>query len=125
MVEKPSALRVELPEGASEDDHLELLGVLNSSTACFWLRQNSHSKGSQGVNEGVKAESWERFYEFTGTTLQDFPLPETLPRRRGRLLDSLARELVRQAPDAVCAVGTPSRGSLDEARVEHDGFEPR
>ena len=27
--------------GATEDDHLALLGVLNSSTACFWLKQNS------------------------------------------------------------------------------------
>lgn len=26
---------IKLPEGASEDDHLALLGVLNSSTACF------------------------------------------------------------------------------------------
>ncbi|MGN7158136.1 BREX-2 system adenine-specific DNA-methyltransferase PglX [Dietzia cercidiphylli] len=37
---KQSAPVIKLPVGASEDDHLRLLGVLNSSTACFWLKQN-------------------------------------------------------------------------------------
>lgn len=37
-----SAPVIKLPEGTSEDEHLALLGVLNSSTACFWLKQNSH-----------------------------------------------------------------------------------
>lgn len=41
-----SAPVIKLPEGATEDQHLELLGVLNSSTACFWLKQVSHNKGS-------------------------------------------------------------------------------
>ena len=43
-----SAPVIKLPEGATEDDHLALLGVLNSSTACFWLKQNSHNKGNGG-----------------------------------------------------------------------------
>ncbi len=64
---------IKLPEGATEDDHLSLLGVLNSSTACFWLKQNSYDKGAGGISEGVKAEGWEHFREFTGTTLQDYP----------------------------------------------------
>ena len=37
---------IKLPAGASEDDHLALLGVLNSSAACFWLKQVSHDKGN-------------------------------------------------------------------------------
>ena len=40
---------IKLPETATEDDHLALLGVLNSSTACFWLKQVSHNKGNGGV----------------------------------------------------------------------------
>ncbi|GDY33305.1 hypothetical protein GTS_49380 [Gandjariella thermophila] len=40
-----SAPVIKLPEGASEDDHLRLLGVLNSSAACFWLKQVCHDKG--------------------------------------------------------------------------------
>ena len=40
-----TAPAIKLPEGATEDEHLALLGVLNSSTACFWLKQNSYNKG--------------------------------------------------------------------------------
>lgn len=68
---------IKLPEEASEDEHLALLGVLNSSTACFWLKQVSHNKGNEGYQSGIKTEMWERFYEFTGTKLQEFPLPPT------------------------------------------------
>ena len=40
-----SAPVIKLPVGASEDDHLGLVGVLNSSAACFWLKQVSHDEG--------------------------------------------------------------------------------
>ena len=30
---------IKLPADATEEDHLGLLGLLNSSTACFWLKQ--------------------------------------------------------------------------------------
>ena len=50
---------IKLPEGATEDDHLALLGVLNSSTACFWLKQNSHNKGNGGIGGGIGDEDWE------------------------------------------------------------------
>jgi hypothetical protein len=68
-----SAPVIKLPPDATEDDHLALLGLLNSSTACFWMKQVFHSKGSQGINEGLKTEAWEHFREFSGTPLRDFP----------------------------------------------------
>src|SRR5450756_1305412 len=108
----------QLRHEASEDDHLSLLGVLNSSIACFWLKQVSHDKGSQGINEGVKAEAWERFYEFTGTTMQDYPLPRELPLGRAKALDSLAQELEAREPSTVCANGVPYRDGLVNARKE-------
>jgi hypothetical protein len=113
-----SAPVIKLSEGATEDDHLRLLGVLNSSTACFWLKQNSHDKGSQGVNEGVKAEPWERFFEFTGTTLQDFPLPSGDALDRARRLDQLAQRLAALAPGAVIERSGPDRLALQEAETE-------
>ncbi|MGH3328671.1 MAG: BREX-2 system adenine-specific DNA-methyltransferase PglX [Streptomycetales bacterium] len=119
---KQSAPVIKLPEGATEDDHLALLGVLNSSTACFWLKQNSHNKGSQGVNEGFKAQPWERFYEFTGTTLQDFPLPSSFPLDPGRTLDALAQQLTATTPAAVCAEAVPTRAALDAARATYDSI---
>ena len=67
---------VKLPESATEDDYLALLGVLNSSTACFWLKQVSHDKGNRGGERSTARFAWENFYEFTGTKLEQFPLPE-------------------------------------------------
>jgi hypothetical protein len=90
---------IKLPESATEDDHLALLGVLNSSTACFWLHQVSHSKGEGGgarVDAGYSAmgsEAWKNTYEFTGTKLEQFPLPATLPLDLGREIDALAQQL--------------------------------
>ena len=38
---------------ATEDDHLALLGLLNSSTACFWMKQVFHNKGSSVDQHGA------------------------------------------------------------------------
>ncbi|MFV2126737.1 BREX-2 system adenine-specific DNA-methyltransferase PglX [Micromonospora sp. LOL_013] len=115
-----SAPVIKLPEGASEDDHLRLLGVLNSSTACFWLKQVSHNKGSQGVNEGFKSQEWERFFEFTGTKLQELPLPAEFPLGRARELDALAQRLGELTPAAVAGSGVPTVERLAQARAEYD-----
>ena len=119
---------IKLPEGASEDDHLALLGVLNSSTACFWLKQVSYPKGGDpmgGDGARVSAESWSDRYEFTGTTLQEFPLPGELPLELGRRVDSLAQRLAGQEPSAVSGRGMPTRDVLDAARAEHEGIRRR
>ena len=47
---------IKLPAAATEDDHLGLLGLLNSSTACFWLKQVCFQKQTKGV-AGVRSES--------------------------------------------------------------------
>lgn len=114
-----SAPVIKLPEGASEDDHLRLLGTLNSSTACFWLKQNSHDKGVQGLTGGIKSEDWERFYEFTGTTLQDFPLTKEAPSERARLLDALSRQLAAREPSAVFDGVDGIRSVIDVSRAEY------
>lgn len=115
---KQSAPVIKLPEGSSEDDHLRLLGVLNSSVACFWLKQNSHNKGNGGIGGGIGDEDWEPRYEFTGTALKDFPLPSSCPSTRARTLDTLAQELAAQAPSAVAERDVPTAGALDTARAE-------
>ena len=53
----------------------------------------SHNKGSTVDIEGARQTQapWEDFYEFTGTKLEEFPLPATLPLARGRRLDELAQ----------------------------------
>ena len=109
---KQSAPVIKLPESATEGQHLELLGVLNSSTACFWLKQVSYPKGGDPVgDEGarVSASGWDDRYEFTGTKLQQFPLPTLLPLERGRVLDSLAQELGSVSPASVLEAWSTAR----------------
>lgn len=112
-IHNKSAPVIKLPEGATEEQHLELLGVLNSSTACFWLKQVSHNKGRPGAEAAGADEPWEHRYEFTGTKLEEFPLPREFPRERGRLLDALARRLAASVPAAVvaAAVEDPDPGA--------------
>lgn len=110
---------IKLPKDATEDQHLELLGVLNSSTACFWLKQVCHGKGNGGVNEGYRGDEWEEFYEFTGTKLQEFPLPSSLPLSRAKELDSLAQHLSTLEPSSVVDSAIPSRFLLANAHTEY------
>ena len=117
---KQSAPVIKLPAGASVEDHLRLLGVLNSSVACFWLKQNSHNKGRPGAEQAGADEPWEQRYEFTGTTLQDFPLPSSIRLDRAQVLDDLANQIQRQTPAAVAARQTPTQASLEAARHEFD-----
>ncbi|CAM5704904.1 BREX-2 system adenine-specific DNA-methyltransferase PglX [Streptomyces hirsutus] len=115
-----SAPVIKLPEGASEEEHLELLGVLNSSTACFWLKQVSQDKGNRGGERSTGRYAWESFYEFTGTKLQEFPLPEQLPLTLGRMLDSAASQLALCEPAAVTAEQVPLRRVLSGASASYE-----
>jgi hypothetical protein len=88
-----SAPIIKLPATAAEDDHLALLAYLNSSTACFWMKQVFMSKGGSGIGRGIQDEGWEARYEFDGTKLATLPVPfEGLA-----ALTPYARELMRLA----------------------------
>ena len=88
-------------------------------------KQLCHGKGNGGVNEGYRGGEWEEFYEFTGTKLQEFPLPADLPLDLGRELDRLAQLLAAQEPTAVCERAVPTRAHLDAARADHDRLRPQ
>jgi hypothetical protein len=83
---------VKLPSGANEDHYFALLGLLNSSTACFWMKQVFHAKAAGGIGRGLEPEPWMERYEYDATKMQLFPLPEGHVR-----LVSWARELDRVA----------------------------
>ncbi|MEV4436708.1 BREX-2 system adenine-specific DNA-methyltransferase PglX [Streptomyces sp. NPDC049585] len=122
---KQSAPVIKLRKGATEEEHVRLLGLLNSSTAGFWLKMVSHDKGSQGVNEGYKSQAWERFYEFTGTKLQEFPLPSKYPTALATELDALAQQLSTTAPVALAAEAIPTATALREAQVHYNSTRAR
>ena len=114
-----SAPVIKLPEDAGEDDHLELLGLLNSSTACFWMKQVFHNKGSSVDQHGARQRTapFEDFWEHDGTKLQKFPVPDARPLDLARDLDTLAQERTRTLPAALVARGSLAAESLQAART--------
>jgi hypothetical protein len=113
---KQSAPVIKLPEGAGEEEHLRLLGLLNSSTVCYWLKQVSQPKGGSGIGRGVQDEAWESRFEFTGTKLENLPVPFGWPQEWATRLDGLAARLRMLSPSGQCASALPTRNRLDVAR---------
>ncbi|MGW3644649.1 BREX-2 system adenine-specific DNA-methyltransferase PglX [Streptomyces sp. NPDC000878] len=120
---------IKLRDGASEEEHLHLVGLLNSSTACFWLKQVSHNKGSTVDTKGARQSTipFEDFYEFTGTKLQEFPLPSSYPTRLAASLDALAQQLSATSPTALATPEkpTPAASLLRKAQTQWESTRAR
>ncbi|MET8286053.1 BREX-2 system adenine-specific DNA-methyltransferase PglX [Streptomyces sp. NPDC005132] len=106
---------IKLREGASKEEHLELVGLLNSSTAGFWLRMVCHDKGNRGGERGTGRYAWESFFEFSGTNLENFPLPASYPTPLAVALGALAQQLAASSPSAFATMATPSASALRES----------
>ncbi|MEI7929281.1 MAG: BREX-2 system adenine-specific DNA-methyltransferase PglX, partial [Verrucomicrobiales bacterium] len=113
---KQTAPVIKLPRESTEGDHLALLGLLNSSVGGFWIKQVCHCKGGGGIGGGIASESWERFYAFNGTKLQQFPLPVDRPLLTARWLDILATRARDSQPASITSCGAPTRAALDTAK---------
>lgn len=112
---------IKLPEGTSEEDHLALLGVLNASTACFWLKQSCYPKGGDPMGDDgarVSQQPWSDRYQFNGANVRDLPLPVSSP-QRSKLLDELARRKTSVSPGRVVEMGVPTTAALLKARKEY------
>jgi hypothetical protein len=107
---------IKLPNGTSEERHFELIGILNSSTAEFWLRQVMFHKPSNGVKRGLEDEAWESRVARDGAKLQELPLPRTLDGATAALLDRLASELASLAPTALAEAAAPTPTRIANAR---------
>lgn len=104
---KQSAPIIKLPAGASEDEHLALLGLLNSSTACFWMKQVFHAKG--GVDR-CQVEAWDMHFEFDSTKIKLFPIPKDHPNTLpyANTLDQLAQQRTQRSIASLLADPTLS-----------------
>lgn len=109
---------ISLPVGASVEDHLRLLGLLNSSVACFWLKQKSHKKGGGGHGGGSAANAWSHTHVFTGATLKEFPIPSDTPLSRAEALAALAAQLMELTPRIISQREVPTQQGLEAARTE-------
>jgi len=106
-----SAPVIKFSSDTREDDILILLGLLNSSTACFWMKQvfmpKATAVGDISIEKG-KPEA--NRYDFAATGLQTFPLPfdhqsadAVLMLRLVSELDRAAAELQEARPEAILA----------------------
>ena len=93
---KQSAPVIKLPATATEADHLALLGLLNSSTACFWMKQVTQIKTQV---TGMDAASYRLRREFDGTKLQKLPIPKSNPLPLAKKLDNHAQTQAQHTPD--------------------------
>ena len=117
---KQTAPVIKLPSNNSEGDHLGLLGLLNSSVACFWLKQVCYPKGGDRTGQDgarVRKNPWDDRFAFNSTNVAEFPLCSGRPLYIARDLDTHARQLRNLQPSALLAGGTlPTRAVLDAAR---------
>ena len=114
---KQTAPVIKLLSDAKENEYFALLGILNSSTVCFWLKQQCQDKPSNGVKRGYESEAWTVRYQFNGANVTDIPIPSALPLVRGRILDLLARESVSHEPSTVGTDQAPNVVTLARAEV--------
>ena len=113
---KQSALVIKLPSTSGEDDHLSLLGLLNSSTACFWGRQTFFPKG--GFADG----KWQERLEWDATKLQQFPVSNLRPLSLTKRLDCLAKELSELTSIHILENEIPSRERLNSAKIRSESI---
>lgn len=124
---KQSAPIIILPPGATEEQHLELLGLLNCSTACFWMKQVFHNKGSTVDDKGARqtTRAFENFYDYTGTGLNSFPLPNDRPGELAERLDKLAEVLDRTSPQSWRSKTPENLRDVEAVRLETEHMRRR
>ena len=135
---KQTAPVIKLPADATEDDHLALLGILNSSTACFWLKQVCFPKGGDHVGqEGarVRRSLWDERYAFNATNIEGLPLPAARPLDPARELQkasdtqstlsppaAIARWAVGAAADPPSSIWPTLKRALEDAAGESEAM---
>ncbi|XXT25148.1 BREX-2 system adenine-specific DNA-methyltransferase PglX [Sorangium sp. So ce429] len=68
-----SAPIIKLPDSATDEEHLALLGYLNSSTVCFWIKQVCFPKSNAGQHHHPDPSKFA--YEFSGVNIAMMPVP--------------------------------------------------
>jgi len=113
---KQSAPVIKISGDPTSSDYAGLLGLLNSSLTCFWLRQVCRNKGIRGEGGGLTSELWEQFFAFNGTNLGALPLPSIRPLDLTNAIQTAADERSALFPSALVLSQTPNRATLSAAR---------
>ena len=116
---------IKLPADASEDDYLALLGLLNSSTACFWMKQVMTDKGNGGIGGGISNEPWERRMEVGVTAMKYFPVADAENVNIVACLHEQAQHFSHSLPQALCVRTAPTRNKLDAIYADAEAARTR
>ncbi len=121
---KQSAPIIKLPADATEEEHLALLGYLNSSVACFWMKQVSAPKGGSGMGRGIQPDGWMERREFAATGLEECPVVDGYQSLAASAdaLDALAHRhrSLEPASTIASAIGSDIQHALAEAMLERE-----
>lgn len=120
-----SAQIIKLKSGSTEDSYFGLIGLLNSSLACFWLKQVCHNKGSTVDQHGARqrTDAFEDFYEFAGTVAGRFPLATRRPTTCAREIHRTLADRARLLPATLIASEVPEQADLSAAKGQADNFQ--
>ena len=121
---KETAPLIKLAAELGEDAHLGLLGLLNSSTSCFWIKQVCHNKGSTVDQHGARQRTapFEDFYHVNSTRMEQFPVPTNCPTDITRLLEALIQEYCNLLPEMLKGDEVPHLNRLSAAQVKADSI---
>ncbi len=108
---KQTAPVIKLERGAGEERHLGLLAILNSSTACFWMKEVCYRKSSSHGG-GSSDQPFTHQFAFDAAKLKQLPLPAAHPTALAAELDGLAVSLALVSPAAVASSSVPSSGAM-------------
>ena len=86
-----ATLLIDFPATVTEDDAFAVLGYLNSSAVCYWLKQNAYQKSS--IHDRASSET--TLYEFSAGVLNQLPIPAPVLSRGNRIYNGLV-ELSRR-----------------------------
>lgn len=98
---------IKLAADASVEQHLGLLGLLNSSTSNFWMRERC-------FNKGVGDEPFADRIQRAGTQVGKFPVPNARPISIAEEIDRLAR-----AHDELGPASLLRERPVDPSRIRH------
>jgi hypothetical protein len=113
-----SAPVIKLPAEATDDNHLALLGLLNSSTACFWMKQVTQIKTQ---TSGMDSVSWRLRREFDGTKLKSLPITASKPIKLSKQLDECGQKVSTLVPRSVLDNNSCDfKAALQSAQHDHE-----
>ena len=121
---KQSAPVIKLPSHSTLDDHLALVAYLNSSTACFYMRQVAHQKQMMGGESIRHSDPTTVTFAFNGGSVSLLPLPRWTAESRAefvgaaRKMEDLAEQLMSCTSDLTRSERV-EQAELDAARARH------